>query len=124
MALASWRRCRAIIQLVPTESPARSATRPTTSVGAQRRNLPLRTGEEPVGPGVRDERLRQYHRPVPLLPILEDRDQGPREGEPRRIERMHELRLRRRLGTEPKVGAPRLEIGEAARARHFEPLPH
>src|ERR1051325_1271025 len=123
---ASSRRWCATIQPYPTVIPPSSSANPTTTGGPARRSAPLRaTGwHEALGPEVGDERRRNGHGPVGLLMGFEQGGDGTRQRHARGVERMDELRLRPRPGAVANVGAARLKIREAARARDFEPLPH
>src|SRR2546429_2267489 len=123
---ASSRRCRATIHPYPTVIPPSISASPTRTGGPARRSAPLRaTGwHEALRPEVGDERPRNGHGPVGLLMRFEQGGDGARQRHARGVERMDELRLRPRPGAVAAVGAPRLKIREAARARDFEPLPH
>src|SRR5881398_2387563 len=123
---ASSRRCRATIHPYPTVIPPSISASPTTTGGPARRSAPLRaTGwHEALRPEVGDERPRNGYGPVGLLMRFEQGGDGARQRHARGVERMDELRLRPRPRAVPDVGAPRLKIREAARARDFQPLPH
>src|SRR5512140_2279803 len=123
MEYASVRKCRTTIHPDPTDSPASRATSSTTSAGANRRRPRLRTRHEPVGTEVRRQRLRDADGAVRPLVVLEQGDDRAREGHPRGVEGMHELRLGARFAPEPDVRPPRLEVGEGAGTRRLEPGP-
>src|SRR5512132_83359 len=107
--------------LVPMLIPASRATRSTAIVGAKRRSRSSATRGQPVGPEVRSQCLRDPYRPVGRLIVLEKGDDRARERDTGRVQRVDELRLRLRVAPEADSGPARLEVGEGARARHFEP---
>src|SRR5512141_131379 len=96
--------------------PTSSATRNTTSAGANRRRRSRRTWRQSVGAEVWDERRRDAHGAVRLLVVFQQRDDRAREGDARRVQGVHELGLGTRLGPVADVGAPGLVVGEGARA--------
>src|SRR5882762_7120382 len=124
---ASSRRWRATTQAYQMVIPPSSSARPATTGGPARRSAAsLRaTGggrHETLHSEVRDQGCRNRHGAVGLLPRLEQRRDGAWQRDTRRIECVHQLRLRAGGGAVADVGTPRLEIGEAARARDLEPL--
>src|SRR3989454_12190899 len=124
---ASSRRWRATTQAYQMVIPPSSSASPATTGGPARRSAALRaTGgarHEALPPAVGDARRRNGHGAVGLLARLEQGRDGARQRHARRVERVHELRLRTGRRAVADVGAPRLEVGEAARARNLEPLP-
>src|SRR2546430_965742 len=127
---ASSRRWRATTHAYQMVIPPSSSASPATTGGPAQRSAALRaTGggggrHEALHPEVGDEGRWNGHAAIGLLARLEQRRDGARQRHARRVEGVHELRLRARGRTIADAGAPRLEVGECARARHFEPLPH
>src|SRR5688572_31991159 len=106
---------------VPRLRPDSTATSSTATVGATWRKRSLGGRSQAVDTEVRHECLRHAHRTVGRLVVLQQRDDGTREGDARRVQRMDELRLGARLRAEADVGAAGLEIGEGAGAGDLEP---
>src|SRR3989454_2186194 len=123
---ASSRRWRATTHAYQTVIPPSSSASPATTGGPARRSAALRaTGggrHQALHSEVRDERRRNRHGAVGLLPRLEERRDGAWQRHPRRVERMRQLGLRARRRAVADVGTPRLKVGEGARARDLEPL--
>src|SRR2546429_1196777 len=124
---ASSRRWRATTHAYQTVIPPSSSASPATTGGPARRSAALRA----IGGGRHealhserwDQRRRNRHGAIGLLPRLEERRDGARQRHPRRVERMRQLGLRARGRPVADIGAPRLEVREGAGARHLEPLP-
>src|SRR5882724_5445954 len=123
---ASSRRWRATTHAYQMVIPPSSSANPATTGGPARRRAALRTTgggrHEALHSEVRDQRGRNRHGAVGLLPRLEQRRDGAWQRHARRVERVGQLRLRARSRAVADVGAPCLEVGERARARDLEPL--
>src|SRR5688572_26982038 len=68
------------------------------------------------------ERLRDPHRAVGLLVVLEQRDQRARDRHGGAVERVDELVLLAALSPEARLEAAGLEIGAVRRAGHLAPV--
>src|SRR5437016_1251252 len=123
---ASSRRWRATTHAYQTVIPPSSSASPATTGGPARRSAALRAigggRHEALHSEVWDERRRNRHGAIGLLPRLEERRDGAWQRHARRVERMRQLGLRARRRAVADVGTPRLEVGEGARARDLEPL--
>src|SRR5438034_2269851 len=97
---ASSRRWRATTHAYQTVTPPSSSASPATTGGPARRSAALRAigggRHEALHSEVRDERRRNRHGAVGLLPRLEERRDGAWQRHPRRVERMRQLGLRAR----------------------------
>src|SRR2546427_5569313 len=101
--------------------PPNSSASTTTARGParRRRSLSATGGNQTVGSEIRHQGRRDGDRPVALLARLQQGGDGAWQRHSRRVEGVDELRLVTRLGAATDVGAARLVIGEAARARHL-----
>src|SRR5206468_11187704 len=93
-------------------APPGGSAGPATTGGPARRSAALRAigggWHETLHSEVRDERRRNRHGAVGLLPRFEERRDGARQRHARRVERMRQLGLRARRRAVADVGTPRL----------------
>src|SRR3954467_6892930 len=70
------------------------------------------------------KRSGDEHAAILLLMMLQNRGDDPRKREPRAVERVDEAWLAAVGGLVTNVGPARLEVGEVAARRNFQPLPY
>src|SRR2546422_7859032 len=120
---ASSRRCRATTHAYQTVIPPSSSASPATTGGPARRSAALRAigggWHETLHSEIRDERRRNRHGAVGLLPRFEERRDGAWQRHPRRVEGVHEVRLRARGRAIADAGARSEErrVGKECRSR-------